>query len=274
MHYNRNDIFNRQSNFGFGSSLTEGVKLLLIANGIGFLLQLLTMGNLTLAFGLVPRWVWSRFFIWQPVTYMFLHGGWFHLFMNMFVLWMFGSEIERMWGQKAFLKYYFVTGIGGGLFYTLFALNSTIPTVGASGAIYGILAAYAMMFPERKIYLYFLFPVPARIFVLVIVVLELLSGISGHQTGVAHFAHLGGAIIGYFYMKKDWKIDSLTDRFKTWNAQRRMRVVSEKEEELERMRRLVDQILDKANEIGMENLTKDEKTFLKRASKILKKNKK
>ncbi len=270
MYYTRQNM-----NWGAGRrGLTEGVKLLLIANGIGYLLQLLTQHQIDIAFGLVPRYVWSRLFIWQPVTYMFLHGDFFHILMNMFMLWMFGTEIERMWGQKAFLQYYMICGIGAGLFNMLVAFNSAhFVVIGASGAVFGILVAYAMMFPDRKIYLYFAIPVPARMLILIYVVIELINGIAG-SSGVAHFAHLGGALVGFLYLKKGWQLDSLTGKFKSWNAKRKMHVVQEEEEELDRMRKLVDQILDKANEVGMENLTKDEKTFLKRASKILKKNRK
>ena len=95
--------------------------------------------------------------IWQPITYMFIHGDFFHVFMNMFVLWMFGSEMESIWGRKQFLKYYFITGIGSGLIWLLFNINNPYSLlIGASGAIYGILLAYGLMFPNRKVLIYFL----------------------------------------------------------------------------------------------------------------------
>ena len=140
--------------FGFGSMLTPMVKSLLIINVIVFLLEYITGGTeMIYLLGLVPRFVLRRFFIWQFFTYMFLHGGFWHLFLNMFILWMFGSEIERYWGSREFLKYYFITGVGAGFLSWLTAMNSPVPTIGASGAIYGILVAYGMMFPNRPVYL-------------------------------------------------------------------------------------------------------------------------
>ena len=187
---------------------------------------------------------------------------------------MFGSEVERMWGQRAFLKYYFIAGIGAGLFYTLVTPFSMIPMIGASGAIYGVLVAYAVMFPDRELML--LFPpirLKARTLVIGYVCYDLLVGIFGSRDGVAHMAHLGGALVGFIYMKQNLQLASLREKFAQWRRKRRMRVVKEKEEEITKLRRLVDQILDKANDIGMDNLSRDEKKFLKRASKILNRNK-
>ena len=115
-----------------------------------------------LGLGLIPRWAWSRFFLWQFVTYMFLHGGLFHLIINMYALWVFGTEVERMWGPKAFYRYYFITGIGAGIVHTLITPLSTIPTIGASGAVLGVLTAFAMMFPDREITLLLFFILPVE----------------------------------------------------------------------------------------------------------------
>lgn len=261
-----------------GGGITEAVKMLLIANGIVFLLQYLIGRQMILGLGLIPRWAWSRFFIWQFFTYMFLHGGFVHIFFNMLILWFFGCEVERMWGPKAFYRYYFITGIGAGLFYTLINPFSTVPTIGASGAVYGILTAFAVMFPNREITLLLFFIVPvrmrARTLVLGAAGLSLLNGVTGSADGVAHFAHLGGMVVGYLYMKQDWQFTWLTERYDGWKRRKRMRVVRQKEENLDKLRKLVDQVLDKANEVGMENLTRDEKVLLKRASKILSKEKK
>ena len=247
--------------------LTEAVKKLLIANGIVYILGL----------GLVPRWVWSRFFIWQLASYMFLHGGFFHLVINMYALWVFGGEVERMWGPKAFLRYYFITGVGAGVIHTLITPFSTIPTIGASGAVLGVLTAFAVMFPDREItlLLFFILPVRrrARTLALLFAGMSVFSGVMGSADGVAHFAHLGGMLVGYLYMKQDWKLSSLRRRFDEWRRKQRMDVHRHKEEDLERLRRLVDQVLDKANEVGMENLTRDEKLLLTRASKIFNKEK-
>ena len=269
---------NRRMQFGFGSGITDTVKMLLIINGIVYFLQMIMGPRMILGLGLIPKLAWSRFYIWQFGTYMFLHGGFFHIVINMYALWVFGCEVERMWGPKAFLRYYFITGIGAGIIHTLLTPMSMVPTIGASGAVLGILTAYAMMFPERELtlLLFFILPVRmrARTLALLFAGMSLFSGVLGSADGVAHFAHLGGMLIGYLYMKKDWQLDSLSNLYRKWMRNRRMRVVQEKEEDIEKMRRLVDQVLDKVNEVGMENLTRDEKLFLKRASKILNKNSK
>ncbi|MCK4295263.1 MAG: rhomboid family intramembrane serine protease, partial [Candidatus Marinimicrobia bacterium] len=158
-----------------------------------------------LTFGIVPKFVWSRGFIWQPLTYLFIHGGFWHILMNMFVLWMFGMEIENYWGKKEFYKYYFITGIGSGLITLLFSLNSTIPVVGASGAIYGILVAFALMFPNRYLYLYFLIPIKAKYFVIFIAVVTFFSTITPGTSNISHLTHLGGFLIGFVYLKR-WQI--------------------------------------------------------------------
>ena len=148
---------------------TGAVKNIIIANLVVFLFMTLfqTERFFLYYFGLVPQFVWGRGFVWQLFTYMFIHGGFGHIFMNMFVLWMFGSEIENTLGKREFYKFYFITGIGSGLITLLFSLNSTIPVVGASGAIYAILVAFAMMYPNRLIYFYFLIPIKAKYFVLI-----------------------------------------------------------------------------------------------------------
>ncbi|MFO7890083.1 MAG: rhomboid family intramembrane serine protease [bacterium] len=258
-----------------GGGITQAVKTLLIANGVVYLLQMLIGPQMIIALGLIPRFSWSRLFIWQFFTYMFLHGNFFHILLNMYALWIFGVEIERMWGKKEFYKYYFITGVGAGVIHTILTPMSTIPTIGASGAVMGVLTAYAVMFPNRIItlLLFFVFPVQmrARTLAFLFVGMSLLGGISGSADGVAHFAHLGGMLIGYIYMKKGLRFDWIINKYKEWKRRRKISVDNQKREEREKMKRIVDHILDKANQVGMENLTKDEKSFLKKASKILKK---
>ncbi|MCR5445108.1 MAG: rhomboid family intramembrane serine protease [Bacteroidales bacterium] len=137
----------------------------------------------------------GRFRIWQPLTYMFMHGSFDHLFFNMFSLWMFGAVLERYWGTRRFLFYYLVCAIGAGL------LNLLVPglhvSVGASGAIYALLLAFGMLFPNEYIYLYFLVPIKTKWFIIGMIVLELFEGIFRSYDGVAHFAHLGGMLIGF-----------------------------------------------------------------------------
>jgi membrane associated rhomboid family serine protease len=191
--------YQRRVTFGTGP-MTKGVKyLLFICVGV-FLLQLVVSPAIDILFGLIPVLVWKKYFFWQIGTYLFLHGSPFHLLFNLFALWMFGCEIERQWGTRKFLKYFFITGIGAGLCYALVNAGQRIPVVGASGAIYGILLAYGMIFPNRMIYVWFLFPIRAKYFVMIFGAIELYASITGAGGGIAHVAHLGGMLFGYIYM--------------------------------------------------------------------------
>ncbi len=194
--------------YSFGPGpLTPAVRALIAVNVAGYVLTL-AAPSLSIWLGLVPALVVERWWIWQPVSYMFLHGGLFHLLFNMLALWMFGVDLERRWGTRYFLRFYAVAGIGAAATTLLISL---LPfgfarelfesvTVGASGAIYGLLVAFAMMYPHRPIYLYMLFPIPARIFVLIIGAISFLSSLSEPRGGVAHATHLGGLLAGYLYL--------------------------------------------------------------------------
>jgi membrane associated rhomboid family serine protease len=266
-----------QQSYGFGPrGITKAVKYLLLANVGVFVLMFLWRSELIYVFGLTPVLV-KKGFVWQLVTYMFLHGGLFHILFNMFVLWMFGCDIERAWGTREFVKYYFITGVGAGLFTFIFSFNSQIPTIGASGAIFGILVAFALMFPNRLIYVYFLFPVKAKYLVIFFAVIEFLASFRHTSDGIGHFAHLGGMVIGYLYIKSDFRIPSFF-RFSTYltglrnlKHRRRMRTVSRQRDREQRLMERVDQILDKINQVGYDNLTKEEKKTLEQASQILSK---
>jgi membrane associated rhomboid family serine protease len=192
----------RPSYHSFGPPLSPAIKKLMIIMGVVFFLQVILRPYLIMFFGLRPYLFWHKLFIWQPVTYIFLHGGLMHLLMNLFALWMFGSDLEYRWGTPFFMRYFFITGIGAGLCTALFTPQSSIPTIGASGAIYGILLAFALTYPERIIYLNFLFPIKAKYFALIFGLLEFYSTISQRGDGIAHIAHLGGMVIGYIYLDK------------------------------------------------------------------------
>lgn len=163
--------------------------------------------NLNEIFGLVPRFVSERGWLWQFVTYMFFHGHPLHLLLNMLILWYFGAEIEMRLGKGGFLRYYFICGIGAGLFnYTVNYIFSDVsklshPIIGASGAIFGVLAAYGMFFSNRYFLVLFVFPMKAKYFVLVMAALELIMGVEANsRDNVAHFAHVGGMVIGALYI--------------------------------------------------------------------------
>jgi membrane associated rhomboid family serine protease len=182
----------------------SGLKNLIIANVLVFILQLLLSNFLPITryFALIPR-DFMKGYVWQGVTYMFMHGGFFHLLINMYILWMFGRELEYLWGTKEFYKYYFICGIGAALIYSLFNMNSTIPVVGASGAVFGILLAFGITFPRTKLIMFPLFiPIDAKYAVWIFGVLEFLFLLEG-RGNVAHLAHLGGLAVGYIYLR--WK---------------------------------------------------------------------
>lgn len=147
----------------------------------------------------------THFYPWQILTYMFMHAGFIHLFFNMLALWMFGAELENVWGSRKFFVYYLLCGVGGAvtnLLYGFFA-GQGAPTVGASGAVFGVLLAFGMLFPNRLIYIYFLLPIRAKYMVMLWIGLELFYGVTGTSEGVAHFAHLGGAFVGFVYLAID-----------------------------------------------------------------------
>ena len=207
--------------------MTPAVKLLVIVNVVMFVLNLI-VPLMTLRLGLQPQAVFEQYALWQPVTYMFLHdiGGVGHILINMLALWMFGTELERTWGTRFFTKYYFVTGIGAAatsLILSLF-INDIYynVTVGASGAIYGLLLGYGMYFPDRPIYLYFVFPIPAKYFVMIVGAIAFLSALGGPGGGVAHTAHLGGLVVGYLYLKglRARPFDEIKYRWLRWKMGR------------------------------------------------------
>ena len=175
------------------------MKYLLLSTIGVFVLQQL-YPPITTWFRLDPSRVLGSFYVWQLVTYLFLHGGLFHVLINMLILFMFGCEMERLWGTPFFLRYYFICGIGAGIF----ALLTPYPVVGASGAIYGLLVAFAMYFPTRVVYMnvffIFFFPIQAKYFVIIMGLISFLSSLGG-ASGVSHLAHLGGLVVGYLYLR-------------------------------------------------------------------------
>ena len=227
--------------YSFGPGpVSPAIKALIYTNIAMFVLAWL-VPSVTLYLGLSPESVFGRFYLWQPVTYLFLHHGFLHILFNMLALWMFGVELERLWGTRFFVKYYFVTGVGAAVTTMLLALpwEWVIPgagavttsvrysiTVGASGAIYGLLLAYALYFPDRPL---FMFPIPipikAKYFVMILGGMALLLSMSGNQGGVANIAHLGGLVVGYLYLKL-WRTRPMAEikyRYFKWKMNRMRR---------------------------------------------------
>lgn len=191
-------------------------RALITTIGLTFLLQLVLGDVLLIWFALWPfgaevvgPGVRTGFLPWQLITYSFLHGGLLHLFFNLFGLFMFGSDVERLLGRRRFLIYYFVSVAAAGiaqLFTSAMSGGPAYPTIGASGGLFGILLAFGLYFPQRTVLLIFPpIPMPARLFVIVFAAIELFLGVTGTQQGVAHFAHLGG-MLGGFLLIRFWRL--------------------------------------------------------------------
>jgi rhomboid family protein len=217
------------SSYALGPGPLSTMMKALIGANVGMFLLVSIFQSLQVWLGLIPEAVVRGFYVWQLVTYMFVHAGIFHLLFNMLVLWMIGTELERMWGMRYFLKFYFVTGIGAGVLTVLISLlpfgfaaalyHAVI--IGASGAIFGLLLAYALYFPDRLIYMYFLFPIKVKYFVAILGAIELYSSLAV-QSGVASATHLGGLIVGYLYLKGA-RIDPIAEikyRYIKWKVNR------------------------------------------------------
>ena len=200
---------------GFGGTVfTPVIKSLIIINVAVFLIQTLfgmfrigeySLGDLFFYyFALYPVGDHSNFYLWQLLTYQFMHGSIWHIFFNLLALWMFGIELEQMWGARKFLTFYLICGIGAGLVQLFISplFTSPAPTIGASGSIYGVLLAFGLTFPNRPIFMFpFFIPIPAKFFVLIYAGIALLMGFSSSGDSVAHFAHLGGAATGFILLK-------------------------------------------------------------------------
>jgi membrane associated rhomboid family serine protease len=198
------DHYHRPASFNI---LPPVIKNLLITNGLVFLAMLTPyvsdFGNRYL-----PLFYFEHpyFIPTQLITYQFVHAGFGHLFFNLFALWMFGSSLENLWGSKKMIFFYLISGVGSGLFHMIYTwiqlyyIPGSSPgfvLVGASGAIYGLLLAYAFLFPDNYIYLYFFIPLKAKFFVMILIALDLFGGIfSPQSSNIAHFAHIGGALTG------------------------------------------------------------------------------
>ena len=279
------------------SFLSNGIKQLLVINSIVFILTLFFPPLIPLLAAHTPDS--SSFQLYQIITHMFVHGGLAHIFFNMFALWMFGVEIENLWGTKKFLIYYLLCGIGASLanyfINPLFMkMAPNVPTIGASGAVYGVLVAFAYLYPNRYIYIYFMIPVKAKYLIMFYIALEVFYTVTMQNTGIAHLAHLGGAIVGFIYLVITSK-SKLTEVFDSIKSQRNkdmsffssrqqtgyeppkddINVYDAKYEEVKRedmknraneedrrSNEKIDIILDKIAKSGYQNLTEEEKRIL------------
>ena len=253
------------------SLFTDAIKFIISINFLIFILQYLSgMENeLFTIFGIVPSKTFGELMLWQPFTYLFFHGGIWHVLINMFVLWMFGSELEKFWGKKEFLRFFFITGIGSGLITILFSLSSTNPVVGASGAIYGVLLAYGLLFPNRLVYLYFLIPIKVKYLVMLIGAIAFFSSLNPGNSNISHLTHLSGMVIGFIYLRSSINWNTINHFVIHRKDEIKRHYEEKKNEQREALKLQVDAILDKINDVGYDNLSESEREFLFKASKNL-----
>lgn len=305
----------RSSGFGGFSLLPPIIKQLIIINVVVFLIQTLFE---KLQFGGYPGWyIINRYFalnpltgidpagesfnfqIWQVFTYQFMHGGFSHIFFNMFMLWMFGNEIENLMGSKKFLVFYLISGIGAAivqLFLGPVLSNQLAFTIGASGAVFGVMIAFALFFPDRQIYVYFLFPVRAKYLIAFLVLIEFMA--VGNMDVVAHLAHIGGAVTAFVFIMFDRKnninvdgmfnkVKNSTPNFKDFSSggsggfrkpsgihfgkrnveEAEFYEIKDNKKPAPPTAQEIDKILDKISASGYQNLTAEEKRILFEASK-------
>ncbi len=271
----------RSTGYSFGYGLTPWVKRLLIANLVVYL-AMLAVPALGVWLALVPAETLTR--PWTLVTYMFVHGGFFHLFFNMIILFFFGPPLEGLWGGREFLKFYLVAGLGGAAFSYIFAYDHAV--VGASGAMYGVMLAFAMNWPDMPIHIWGILPVKAKWLVGFLAAVSILSLVGGQQDGVAHFAHLGGFAAGFLYLKFDDQLTNRMQRLREFVHRRKLTVTSATEavtKETPPPRRRgrrdedqvldeVDRVLDKISESGLQSLSKEELKLLDQVSRKYRQN--
>jgi membrane associated rhomboid family serine protease len=263
-----------------GYALTPVVKRLLVANAAVFLLTVVVgTGPAVDWFAFQPGRLLSR--PWGVVTYMFVHGGFMHLFFNMLALFFFGPALEGRWGSREFFKYYMIAGLGGVMMSFLFAPQAVI---GASAAVYGVMLAFAMSWPNTPIYIWGIFPIQAKWLVGFLFVASVLSAFGGAGGGVAHFAHLGGLLTGFVYLKMDWRVPEALEQVKTSTRKvRRLAIVPRDEDDRVEHRHSagkgwsqaeerqildeVDRVLDKISDRGIASLTENERRLLDEVSR-------
>ena len=251
-----------------GIALTAGVRALLIANTIAFFPTLISgvSGYYYFLFALQPSTTIGKFFIWQVITYSFLHANLWHYLFNMLALYMFGIEVEEQLGTKKFLIYYFVCGASAGIISIPFFWHGAI--VGASGAIFGVLYFFAKLFPYRQVLLFFLIPVPALTAVWVFGVISLFSAFSSSGGNIAHLTHIAGLFTAWLLWKYRNVIDGYINNYEFKRKKSRMETVfSKQKSRQEYFDNQVDPILEKVSEHGIHTLTDKEKQILAEAKK-------
>lgn len=268
-----------RDSFSFGYSLTPWVRRLIVANIAVFLLTW-AVPSLELYLAFAPSATLSQ--PWTILTYMFVHAGFWHIFFNMLALFFFGPAVEERFGSGEFIRYYLVCGLGGAALSFLFAWNTSV--VGASAAVYGVMLAYAIYWPDNPIYIWGILPVKAKWLVLAFVVFTLVSAFDGRMDGTAHFAHLGGFAAGFLYLKAAGLGTAVSTRARklfrpkltvipgSGTAAPPKPARPRRSAEEERMLDDLDRVLEKISQSGIASLTPDERKLLDEASRRYRQN--
>ena len=249
------------------------VRWLVIASSVIFLLQQFWGGWLLHWFGLTPVLVLQEHHYWQVFTYQFLHGGVFHWLLNMFILWTIGGLLEHQWGTAYFVRFCLLTGVGAALVILLLAPQGTIPVIGLSATLFGLLVAFAMLYPHSVMYLYFVIPVKAWQAAALFAFIEFLAALKGRNAALTAIAHLSGMTLGYLYIRFGTRVDGgasrLVGRAKTLLPVIRWTKGVPLEEVTDDLVAEVDRILDKVSRKGAESLTPKEKEIMDRYTRRL-----
>lgn len=255
------------------TSITNSVKTLLIATIVVYIFQILPFpGNLLVQFGsLVPNQTFGDFQLWRLFSYMFLHDTAlpFHILFNMLMLWMFGVEVEQLWGARRFMIFYLICGAGSGFFSIFHLFNpalSTTPVIGASGAVLGVMTMYAYYFPQRQVLLFFILPINIRVVVLGAALVSLFGSIAPHGI-ISHLTHLGGILVAICYIKLYpliLRISESTSSVRSKKVIQKQKTKSVDDDKF--FEEQIDPILAKISREGMDSLTKEERNLLKQAS--------
>ena len=257
---------------------TDAIKILVSVNFGIYILQSVSGKEDVFfrLFGLVPSTFISDLMLWQPFTYLFFHAPFYssvgisHILLNMLGLWVFGRELEQAWGKTKFLRYYFITGIGSGLITYFFQMNSDNPVIGASGAVYGILLAYGVSYPNRMLYIWGLIPVRS-LWLVIIMGSIAFFGLLGNADGISHVTHISGMLIGYVLLKKNWKWRDIWFAIRKKTIEFQVQRYEEKSIKKKMLQKDIDLILEKIQKVGFNGLSDKEQSKLYEASKTMSK---
>ena len=257
---------------------TDAIKILVSVNFGIYILQSVSGKEDVFfrLFGLVPSTFMSDLMLWQPFTYMFFHAPFYssvgisHILLNMLGLWVFGRELEQAWGKTKFLRYYFITGIGSGLITYFFQMGSDNPVIGASGAVYGILLAYGISYPNRMLYIWGLIPVRSMWLVIIMGSIAFF-GLLGNADGISHVTHISGMLIGYVLLKKKWRWRDIWFAIRKKTIEFQVQRYEEKSIKNKMLQKDIDVILEKIQKVGFIGLSDREQSKLYEASKTMSK---